>query len=86
MYPEGLIKLYIIVSAFILASYSTTISLTFSDGYKSHMIIAQKLHSLNMNATFFLNSNNLSFKTGWLDVFDINYIVSLGFEIGGHTP
>lgn len=64
---------------------ANTVSLTFSDGYSSHLAIAQRINSLGLNATFFLNSNNLAFKSGWLNVFDVNLIVSLGLEIGGHT-
>jgi len=77
--------LYIIVSTIIFTSNSTIISLSFNDGYKSHLTVAQWLYSSKINATFFLNSNNLSFKDEWLNVFDVNNLVLMGFEIGGHT-
>lgn len=62
-----------------------TISFAFSDGFKSYLNIASILKQYNFNATFFVNSANITFQDLYLNVFDINQLVELGFEIGGHT-
>jgi peptidoglycan/xylan/chitin deacetylase (PgdA/CDA1 family) len=62
-----------------------TISLAFSDGHKSYIRVAEILHELNFNATFYINTNNITFQSEFLNVFDINILVDMGFEIGGHT-
>ena len=63
----------------------TVVVLTFSDGYIAHKTIAGILNGLWFNATFFLNTINIGFIDGWMNVFDINGLVASGFEIGGHT-
>lgn len=69
----------------ICPTHQFTISLTFSDGFKSHIKIAQILNKHMLNATFFINTQNVAFKEGYLNVFDVNELLKLNFEIGGHT-
>lgn len=61
-----------------------TISLTFTGGPKFHIDVAKVLHSYGINATFYLNSQLLGFITGYLNVFDVHWLVQNGFEIGGN--
>lgn len=74
----------IIISMFVFCM-AGTISLTFSDGHKSHIKIAQLMRVYSINATFYINTANLEFKEYFLNVFDVNEIVAWEFEIGGHT-
>lgn len=82
----------IIVSTFltfITICNGFTISLTFSNGFITHLGAAQLLYTRELNATFYINSDRIAFENGFLNVFDINQLVELGFEIGGgslHYP
>lgn len=78
-------KCLLIVLLIVLHSKATSIALTFSGGYKSHLSAAALLKQRNLNATFYLNSNLLTFQNDWLNVFDVDYLTSLEFEIGGYT-
>ena len=82
---EYYIVIVIVIVSLLQYNHAITITLSFSDGYKSHLTIAQKLIDLEFNATFFLNSANLEFKPNFMNVFDINWLVEHTFEIGGHT-
>lgn len=75
----------LIITSILDLSKATIVSLSFSDGYKSHLDIASRLIELEFNATFYTNSANVAFKEGFLNVFDINWLTENLFEIGGHT-
>ena len=77
--------LVIVLTMSIVKTTSTVIALTFSDGFESHKNIAEMLYNREFNATFFINTKNIAFVHGWMNVFDINNLIISGFEIGGHT-
>lgn len=65
--------------------HNTILSFAFNDGYAAHSAYADELLRFNMNATFYINTEYIAFKKGYLNVFDIQRLFDLGFEIGGHT-
>ncbi len=78
----------ILVLSLLIASIdgvTMTVSLTFSNGLKSHVDAANVLKTYGFNATFYINSNNLVFLPDYMNVFDVDNLVLQQFEIGGHT-
>lgn len=66
-------------------SHCAIVSLTFSDGLDAHMGAAKLLRDRGFNGTFYLNSENVAFKKGFMNVFDIDKLVEWEFEIGSHS-
>lgn len=60
-------------------------SLTFDDGYKSHLQIAEELAKRNLKGTFYIITNEIAINSRYLDKKEIKEIDSLGMEIGSHT-
>ncbi len=59
-------------------------SLTFDDGYKSSLDIAEELNLRNLKGTFYIITDTLNSKK-YLSKEDIKRISSLGMEIGSHS-
>ena len=60
-------------------------SLTFDDGYKSHIRIAEELAKRNLKGTFYIITNEVSKNKKFLTKKDLLEMVELGMEIGSHT-
>src|SRR5262249_11169408 len=63
---------------------TTTVSLTFDDGFADQKEGAALLRRHGMHGTFFVNSGNLD-QPGRLSWADLHLLVADGNEIGGHT-
>jgi peptidoglycan/xylan/chitin deacetylase (PgdA/CDA1 family) len=60
-------------------------TLTFDDGYKSHLYIADELAKCGIKGTFYIITNEASTNSRYLSKNDLKIIDSLGMEIGSHT-
>lgn len=60
-------------------------SLTFDDGLKSNLYVAEELAKRNLKGTFFVIKNESLGNSRFLDVNDIKEIDKLGMEIGSHS-
>ena len=60
-------------------------SLTFDDGYKSNLYIAEELAKRNLKGTFFIIKNRSLSDPKYLNVQEIKEIDQLGMEIGSHS-
>lgn len=60
-------------------------SLTFDDGYKSHLYIAEELANRNLKGTFYIITNETLTNKSFLNKTEVSEIDSLGMEIGSHT-
>jgi len=59
--------------------------LTFDDGYKSSLYIAEELAKRNLKGTFFIIKNESISNAKYLTINDIKEIDRLGMEIGSHS-
>jgi peptidoglycan/xylan/chitin deacetylase (PgdA/CDA1 family) len=59
--------------------------LTFDDGYKSNLYIAEELYKKSLTGTFFIITNTLRMNRDYLSVSDIREIHQMGMEIGSHS-
>ena len=66
-------------------SFGFNYSLTFDDGYKSHLCIAEELAKRNLKGTFYIITNETSANSRFLNKRDLKELDSLGMEIGSHT-
>lgn len=64
---------------------SLSYSLTFDDGYKSHLRIAEELAKRNIKGTFYIITNEINNNSRYLNKNEIKEIDALGMEIGSHT-
>lgn len=62
-----------------------TYSLTFDDGYKSHLYVAEELAKRKLKGTFYIITNETLTNSHYLNVADLKELDSLGMEIGSHT-
>lgn len=60
------------------------VALTFDDGTSDHMNVASVLDSLNMNGTFFINTEHIG-NEGFMTTTDLTNLQNNGHEIGSHT-
>lgn len=60
-------------------------SLTFDDGYKSHLYIAEELAKRDLKGTFYIITDKIHTDKNFLNANDIREIDSLGMEIGSHA-
>jgi len=60
-------------------------TLTFDDGYKSHLCIAEELAKRELKGTFYIITNEVSTNSRYLNKNDLKVLDSLGMEIGSHT-
>lgn len=60
-------------------------SLTFDDGKKSNLYIAEELAQRNLTGTFFIIKNKCQYNNRYLNKADIKKISALGMEIGSHS-
>lgn len=63
---------------------SALVSLTFDDGTRDHLSVAELLADRGLAATFYVNSGLVG-TDGRLTWTDVDAIAALGHEIGGHT-
>lgn len=66
------------------ATGSTTVSITFDDAFADQNAAADILHRRGLNGTFYIISSAVG-TPGHFELGDLNRLVSLGHEIGGHS-
>lgn len=62
-----------------------TYCLTFDDGHKSHLYIAEELAKRGLCGTFFIIRNRSVRDKNYLNASDVREISSMGMEIGSHS-
>lgn len=60
-------------------------SLTFDDGFRSHLYIAEELAKRELKGTFYIITNKTLTNSSYLNIRDLKELDSLGMEIGSHT-
>lgn len=64
---------------------SFSYSLTFDDGYKSHLYVAEELAKRKIKGSFYIITNETTTNNRFMNIRDLKELDSLGMEIGSHT-
>lgn len=66
-------------------NFEFTYSLTFDDGYKSHLYVAEELAKRKLKGTFYIITDETKTNSRYMNIGDLKVMDSLGMEIGSHT-
>jgi peptidoglycan/xylan/chitin deacetylase (PgdA/CDA1 family) len=62
-----------------------TYCLTFDDGYKSNLYVAEEMNKRGIKGMFFIITDTCKQKNGYLNISEIREIHKMGMEIGSHS-
>lgn len=62
-----------------------TYSITFDDGYRSNLYIAEEMYKRSITGTFFIITDTCKMNRDYLNVADIREMHQMGMEIGSHS-
>lgn len=65
--------------------FKASFSLTFDDGLKSNLYIAQELAKRNLIGTFYIIKNKSELNSDYLNINDIKAMNNMGMEFGSHS-